>query len=275
MISAAPKGFSTASNAACSQRASPEHRLRVPKMSLIRHGRRFDTGGDLHFIQGKRKMSRIIIRSLFILLFISAASVCDSRTIHVKQDGSGDYDSIELAVSLAVSGDTVLVWLGHYHELVPPDAMLITVPIHLISHDGPLVTIINNISFEYDGGQIAVFGETSYPVISNNIISRNVISFGGGSGIFCNSDCPPEHLTVHCNDLWNNAPPGNYAGIPDLTGIDGNISTDPLFCDAIGSGNYYLQAASPCAAQNAPGSCDNERMGCCPVGCEVDTEEES
>ena len=80
---------------------------------------------------------------------------------------------------------------------------------------------------------------------------------------------------MHCNDLWNNTPPGNYAGMPDLTGIDGTITADPLFYGAIGSGNYYLQAVSPCAAQNAPGFCNDERMGCYPVGCEVGTEEES
>ncbi len=136
-------------------------------------------------------------------------------------------------------------------------------------------TIINNISFDYGGGQIAVFGASSCPIISNNVISRNVISLGGGSGIFCYSDCPPENLTVTCNNLWNNAPPGNYVGMPDLTGIDGNISGDPLFCGTIGSGNYYLQTASPCAEQNVPGYCNSERTGCYPVKCEVGTEDES
>lgn len=313
-------------------------------------------------------MSRTIIRSTFILLFISAASVCHSATIHVKLDGSGDYYRINDAISFATAGDTVLVWPGCYEDILSEE-IIIPIPIHLISHDGPLVTIIdnsmgieiwivkdecsvigftiiggggiqvgnsraliknniiknytgphgnaivvlghpsptieyniirensafngsaitvqssspvirfntiiNNTSFEYGGGQIAVFGESSYPVISNNIISRNVISFGGGSGIFCNGDCPPGNLTVTCNNLWNNTPTGNYVGIPDLTGIDGNISNDPLFCGAIGSGNYYLQAVSPCAAQNVPAPCNNERMGCHPVGCEVGTGDES
>lgn len=44
----------------------------------------------------------------------------------------------------------------------------------------------------------------------------------------------------------------NYQGIPDQTGINGNISADPLFANA-SNGNYHLLSGSPCidAGDNA------------------------
>ncbi len=39
-----------------------------------------------------------------------------SQVITVKQDGSGDYSSIQQAIDAASDADTVLVWPGSYQE---------------------------------------------------------------------------------------------------------------------------------------------------------------
>ena len=56
--------------------------------------------------------------------------------------------------------------------------------------------------------------------------------------------------SLQCNDSWGN-PGGNWVGMPDPTGVDGNISADPLFCDA-GDGDLGLAADSPCLPGHHP-----------------------
>ena len=133
----------------------------------------------------------------------------------------------------------------------------------------------NTIVYNYAGvvaGAIYI-GIDAQPIISNNIIVSNLAPDVGG--IYCNTSCgssyPGEELFT-CNDVWNNTPT-NYGGsLTDQTGINGNISEDPLFCGIPGSGNFYLQSGSPCAASNVPDFCNGIRMGTYPVNCEVGTE---
>ncbi|MDD4857967.1 MAG: right-handed parallel beta-helix repeat-containing protein [Candidatus Krumholzibacteria bacterium] len=88
------------------------------------------------------------------------------------------------------------------------------------------------------------------------------------------STAPLSNLTIECNDVWN--PDGSrYTGIDDQTGVNGNISSDPLFCGVDGSGNFYLQSSSPCAGPNVPVSCSGQLMGCYPVSCTVGVKEKS
>jgi hypothetical protein len=56
-----------------------------------------------------------------------------------------------------------------------------------------------------------------------------------------------EHFRISNNDVWGNVK-GNYRGMDDLTGKDGNISSDPAF---IGEPDYHLQTASPCINSGA------------------------
>ena len=118
------------------------------------------------------------------------------------------------------------------------------------------------------GGGIHLRNGASGQLVANNTIADN--DSPSGSGILFESfvDGPPEpannivigkagQTAVHClayNGLgppvlrFNNAyaPSGTaYGGIcTDQTGINGNISADPLFVDQTG-GNYRLQPASP------------------------------
>jgi len=95
-------------------------------------------------------------------------------------------------------------------------------------------TIVNNVG----GGLLFEHYIESPPTISNSIIANN-----SGWGLSLDEDEVPT--SILCNDIYNNAG-GNYVGIPDQTGLDGNISLDPLFCDTT-SMDFSIQNSSPCA----------------------------
>ncbi|MHC4507472.1 MAG: PKD domain-containing protein, partial [Planctomycetota bacterium] len=97
--------------------------------------------------------------------------------------------------------------------------------------------------------------ESSQPLILNNI----VCNAKSGGGIFFEG---AEEDSIAFNNVWNNAP-GNYGmadptrstwiydGLADRTGINGNISRDPLFVGPAGN-DYHLQPDSPCVNAGDP-----------------------
>jgi hypothetical protein len=100
-----------------------------------------------------------------------------------------------------------------------------------------------------------------------NIIAEDLGIAQVSHSIICNS---PKYgfeirdgylLTCGCNDLWANAT--NYWGVSDQTGLNGNMSLDPMFCDAAAT-NFTLHGSSPCL--DAPGC---GRMGALGEGCPV------
>ncbi len=127
--------------------------------------------------------------------------------------------------------------------------------------------IINNSAFEGGGIAWLVPFNTPDPRIVNNTIANN--DSPNGSGIFANGFdeatevvnniivAKPGQTALFCEgfgDLsgpiirFNNvfSPQGMaYGGFcPDMTGINGNISADPLFVDPA-NGDYHLQPDSP------------------------------
>jgi len=100
------------------------------------------------------------------------------------------------------------------------------------------------------------------PDITPTRILNNNIIFGAksGGGISWEGDYPGG--IIKFNNVWNNTPdnygfavPGvaelTYGGQADHTGIDGNISQDPLFVD-IQTDDYHLQTGSPCVNAGDP-----------------------
>ena len=106
----------------------------------------------------------------------------------------------------------------------------------------------------YFGGGVSCYDNSS-PTLTNCTIAHNaadvdggaIASDGGGSvvntliafntsGIYYSAGAPD---TFHHNCVWGNDA-YNYSGIPDPTGTDGNISTDPLMIAC------HLLPGSPC-----------------------------
>ncbi len=114
----------------------------------------------------------------------------------------------------------------------------------------------NTVAYNFNEGIDLWVLEQTPLIVSNNVVVHN------GSGI--TSYRVPAAGSIACNDVWGNAQ-GNYGrDCPDLTGIDGNISVDPLFCDAPAR-DLTLDARSPCAPALSPPGCG--LIGAWPVAC--------
>jgi len=89
---------------------------------------------------------------------------------------------------------------------------------------------------------------------------RTIVAFNssGGVGIGLDSTVQPT-----CDDVYGNTA-GNWDGMPDPTGSNGDIALDPLFCDPA-QDVYTLSSTSPCAPPQSPASCD--LIGARPVQC--------
>jgi len=111
----------------------------------------------------------------------------------------------------------------------------------------------------------------SHPIVSCNIIANNqrIPGYPGpsneneGGGIYSESDS----ITISYCDAYGNEG-GNYIGLPDQTGTNGNFSADAVFCDA-GNFNYALSINSPCAPGNHPNGSSCGLIGALGVGCEI------
>jgi predicted outer membrane repeat protein len=95
------------------------------------------------------------------------------------------------------------------------------------------------------------------------ILKNTIVTYGKGAGIEYLGDTLLHTVSISCCDVYNPRCSENYLGIPDQTGLNGNISLDPLFCDTSAK-NYYIFDNSPCAPAN--NSCDT-LIGALEVGC--------
>jgi hypothetical protein len=130
--------------------------------------------------------------------------------------------------------------------------------------------IASNLSNNSGGGIYC--SSLSSPVITGCTIAENSAYFGGG--IFAGINCDPvlirsivafsaDGVAVHCEasataslsccDLFGNFD-GDWSSdcVAGQAGGSDNFSADPEFCGVSGSGNYWLQSDSPCAAGISP-----------------------
>lgn len=107
-----------------------------------------------------------------------------------------------------------------------------------------------------NGGALITAYEAA-PVCENCILA-----FGPqGAAVHCVTGAP----TFACSDIYGNAG-GDWVGcIAGQAGTNGNLSADPLFCDAP-VGDFGLLEDSPCAPANSPAGCG--LIGAHGVGCE-------
>jgi len=99
---------------------------------------------------------------------------------------------------------------------------------------------LQNNSIVYNGGDYGVYFESPGTDAGQCVVDGNIIAFGDGVGLRLE-----DYFVPTCNDIWGNAG-GNYVHIADQTGSNGNLSLNPLFCDAPG-GDYRIDVKSPCA----------------------------
>ncbi len=106
-----------------------------------------------------------------------------------------------------------------------------------------------------NGGNLAIW-DYSAMEFANSIFSNGK----GNGGVFVDGATGD----FNCCDAWANQA-GNYVGIPDPTGKNGDIALDPIYCDAPG-GNYTIEPDSPCAP-HSPSDPQCDLIGAYPVGC--------
>lgn len=82
----------------------------------------------------------IAVASIVALCSLSNAS---GKTWHVRQDGTGDTSSLAAAIASAQAGDSILVGPGDYSIY---QGYSVSKPLHIVSEQGPDVTIIENFS---------------------------------------------------------------------------------------------------------------------------------
>jgi parallel beta-helix repeat protein len=116
------------------------------------------------------------------------------------------------------------------------------------------VTIRNN-TLDYGVEGITVLS-ASDPAICNNICSR--IRYA----MECVLGTSP---TFACNNVFDAYV--RYTGCGDQTGLNGNMAVDPEYCGIDDSGNYFLQADSPCAPGNHPDGYDCGLIGAYEINC--------
>lgn len=116
-----------------------------------------------------------------------------------------------------------------------------------LAYDADLVlrscTLVGNGS---EGGAVAALdGGSSWDSGTNPEIVQCLVAFNRGPGV---RGLPLTPYRFECNDVYGNLG-GNWQGIADPTGTDGNIAAHPQFC-VEGPRAYGLQADSACAPEN-------------------------
>jgi hypothetical protein len=102
------------------------------------------------------------------------------------------------------------------------------------------------------GGWVPVAGLWTFRV-PDVLIENTLIAFtDSGPAISCASE---DMVILRCCNLYGNSHGDWVEPIDGQLGINGNISTDPLFCDTL-SGDYRLETCSPCLPGNHPDGYD-------------------
>ena len=172
---------------------------------------------------------------------------CDVRDNHATGgDGGG---LVCAATDLAIEGCT---FYGNT-TAVAGGAIAISTGVPILRN----LTLVGNSA--YRGGGISIAWVDPIIEIENVVIAHS----GSGGAISCTSSPSPD---VRCSNLFGNTG-GDWSGcVAGQNGVNGNVSTDPLFCDAT-AGDFTLHSNSPCAPGNHPDGAACGLIGALGVGC--------
>jgi serine protease len=109
------------------------------------------------------------------------------------------------------------------------------------------IIMMNNTIADNDGS--AVFMEVFD--VRTRFVNNVLVSSGIQATLHCGDFNPPNPPVIEHNDVFNSGSGPRYSGIcTDQTGLNGNISADPLF---VGPGDYHITPGSPAidSGQNA------------------------
>ncbi len=94
-------------------------------------------------------------------------------------------------------------------------------------------------------------------------VSNNIFAFNSAAAISLEIDTIT--MEISNNNVWCTVSGPDYGGLlADQTGINGNISADPLFCDVSDSG-FTLDVSSPCVGAASDGGI----IGAYDIGCDM------
>ncbi|MEZ5199025.1 MAG: FlgD immunoglobulin-like domain containing protein [Bacteroidales bacterium] len=129
-------------------------------------------------------MAKKIITGIYLILGL--ISVIKAEIITVKQDGSGDFTTIQAGINAASpnSGDTVLVWPGIYYEHIYFNGKHITLTGLYVSNQDPWF-IHNTIIDGSNNVNCVMMSGGSDTMVINGFTIRNGSSTTGG-GIYTN-----------------------------------------------------------------------------------------
>ena len=108
---------------------------------------------------------------------------------------------------------------------------------------------LTHVSFSDNGSEDYAEGINCY--LSDPTLDNCIVAFStSGPAITCENGT--ESPILSCCDIYGNAGGDWVGGIAGQSGVAGNISADPVFCDRPG-GLLTIDAASPCAAEHSGG----------------------
>lgn len=129
--------------------------------------------------------------------------------------------------------DGILAWGGSTRVV---SSVFLGIDRAICAQSGSSVSVVNS---TLDDNRVALLLHGGALTVTNTVVVNSA-----AAGFL--HDLGPDNFAVTACDFWNpGATQGNYSGIPDQTGSNGNISADPKFRNAP-QGNYRLRFGSPC-----------------------------
>ncbi len=196
------------------------------------------------------KIIRFVLKNLTIyslLLQMHFILGLSAQTIKVRQDGSGDFSTIQQAVDSAANGDTVLVWPGVYFENVFIDQKAIVLGSLLLTTNDPDYANTTIIDGDYSRGCVyAYYCQDSVEINGFTLQHGSGTSLGpsthrwGGGIFFYNSKGSAKNCIIK-----NNLVPGQGGGISILDSdvfLSGNLIKNNHVFES-GGGVYILGSA--------------------------------